>query len=126
MPGKLKLVTFPIPVKPKTYHSPNSRHSRISRIYLPMICSRRESDSFHSFRDDAFDADGCIFLIPVISMIKCPFCGSRPCSPICQSAENRGCLPCSVGYWGIWGGVVPPHSCHDNPLPSLNPHSKYM
>ena len=37
MSGKLKLVTFPIPVKPKTYHSPNSRHSRISHIYLPMI-----------------------------------------------------------------------------------------
>ena len=37
MPDKLKLVTFPIPIKPKTYHSPNSRHNRISRIYLPMI-----------------------------------------------------------------------------------------
>ena len=65
--------------------------SAASSLTYPAICSRRESDSFHSFRDDALGmpvcivAEGCVALIfLLISCVcniyrafsnRCPHCG---------------------------------------------------
>ena len=74
----------------------------------PVIFSRRESDSFHSFLDDAFPCRSAICLMAFCYScyihFNHPFTAPRfPYLP-----ENRGSLPCpsSMAYWGYASVVL--------------------
>ncbi len=98
MPDKLKLVTFPAPVKTKTYHSPNSRHSRISGIYLPMIY-KNISTAYKCQNQKIIPKINAAFFINSNSIqqlyYKVPRYTGKPGMPAlpCQAVAEIYCLP---------------------------------